>query len=60
MTNSVQDLIRISVGTEHIDDIIYDFEQSFKASDAAKPTGKSHAENAEKAGGPEGDAKLVV
>lgn len=26
-----QDLIRISVGTEHIDDIIADFEQSFKA-----------------------------
>ncbi len=32
---SIQDLIRISVGTEHIDDIIADFEQSFKASDAA-------------------------
>ncbi|PNS14471.1 O-acetylhomoserine (thiol)-lyase [Sphaceloma murrayae] len=42
-----EDLIRISVGTEHIDDIIADFEQSFKASsvdpskkgneDAAKP-----------------------
>ena len=29
------DLIRISVGTEHIDDIIQDFEQSFKASSAA-------------------------
>ena len=27
-----EDLIRISVGTEHIDDIIADFEQSFKAS----------------------------
>jgi O-acetylhomoserine/O-acetylserine sulfhydrylase len=27
----VQDLIRISVGIEHIDDIIADFEQSFKA-----------------------------
>ncbi|PHH53696.1 Homocysteine synthase [Ceratocystis fimbriata CBS 114723] len=26
-----EDLIRISVGTEHIDDIIADFEQSFKA-----------------------------
>lgn len=32
-----EDLIRISVGTEHIDDIIYDFEQSFAASAAAKP-----------------------
>ena len=31
------DLIRISVGNEHIDDIIADFEQSFKASGAAKP-----------------------
>lgn len=29
------DLIRISVGTEHIDDIIADFEQSFKAASAA-------------------------
>ncbi|KAJ5833180.1 Cys/Met metabolism PLP-dependent enzyme-domain-containing protein [Penicillium riverlandense] len=31
------DAIRISVGTEHIDDIIADFEQSFKASQAAVP-----------------------
>ncbi|KAF7593165.1 Homocysteine synthase [Aspergillus hancockii] len=30
-----EDAIRISVGTEHIDDIISDFEQSFKASSAA-------------------------
>ncbi|KAL1883066.1 hypothetical protein VTK73DRAFT_9992 [Phialemonium thermophilum] len=30
-----EDLIRISVGTEHIDDIIADFEQSFKAAEAA-------------------------
>lgn len=30
-----EDLIRISVGTEHIDDIIADFEQSFKAAAAA-------------------------
>jgi len=29
-------LIRISVGTEHIDDIIKDFEQSFEAA-ATKP-----------------------
>ncbi|KAH0537155.1 hypothetical protein FGG08_006025 [Glutinoglossum americanum] len=31
-----EDLIRISVGTEHIDDIIHDFEQSFAAASAAK------------------------
>lgn len=30
-----EDLIRISVGTEHIDDIIADFEQSFKAAAAS-------------------------
>ncbi|EAW14680.1 O-acetylhomoserine aminocarboxypropyltransferase/cysteine synthase family protein [Aspergillus clavatus NRRL 1] len=30
-----EDAIRLSVGTEHIDDIIADFEQSFKASAAA-------------------------
>lgn len=30
-TNDGQDLIRISVGIEHIDDIIADFEQSFTA-----------------------------
>lgn len=31
------DAIRISAGTEHIDDIIADFEQSFRASKAAVP-----------------------
>ena len=36
-----EDLIRISVGTEHIDDIIHDFEQSFAASKAAKPDAKA-------------------
>ncbi len=30
-----EDMIRISVGIEHIDDIIHDFEQSFAASSAA-------------------------
>ncbi|KAG6210137.1 hypothetical protein E4U50_002765 [Claviceps purpurea] len=30
-----EDLIRISVGIEHIDDIVADFEQSFKATEAA-------------------------
>lgn len=34
-----EDLIRISVGTEHIDDIIADFEQSFKKAAAATPGG---------------------
>ena len=29
-----EDLIRISVGIEHFDDIVADFEQSFKASAA--------------------------
>ena len=36
-SGTTEDLIRISVGTEHIDDIIADFEQSFKASKAADP-----------------------
>ncbi|KAK7980650.1 peptidyl-prolyl cis-trans isomerase B (cyclophilin B) [Apiospora arundinis] len=34
-----EDLIRISVGTEHIDDIIADFEQSFKSASAATKEG---------------------
>ncbi|KAI0395951.1 Cys/Met metabolism PLP-dependent enzyme-domain-containing protein [Xylariaceae sp. FL0594] len=34
-----EDLIRLSVGTEHIDDIIADFEQSFKKAEAANPSG---------------------
>ncbi|KAH8820476.1 Cys/Met metabolism PLP-dependent enzyme-domain-containing protein [Xylogone sp. PMI_703] len=34
-----EDLIRISVGTEHIDDIIADFEQSFAAAQAAIKSG---------------------
>ena len=41
-----EDLIRISVGIEHIDDIIHDFEQSFAASDAATAEGKGEPENA--------------
>ncbi|CAF9933494.1 MAG: Homocysteine synthase [Heterodermia speciosa] len=40
-----EDLIRISVGTEHIDDIIHDFEQSFKASKATT-TEKSEGQEA--------------
>jgi len=54
-----EDLIRISVGTEHIDDIIGDFEQSFKAAAAARTSGGSE-ENALKTGDTEGDAKMVV
>ena len=42
-----EDLIRISVGTEHIDDIIADFEQSFKASSAAKPEAEGQEKNVE-------------
>lgn len=38
------DLIRISVGTEHIDDIIGDFEQSFKASAADVKDGDQEQE----------------
>jgi len=45
-----EDLIRISVGTEHIDDIIVDFEQSFKKS-ATAPAEKGQPENATKTGG---------
>ena len=47
-SGTTEDLIRISVGTEHIDDIIADFEQSFKAAAAAVTTG----------GGPEGEPTL--
>jgi O-acetylhomoserine/O-acetylserine sulfhydrylase len=57
---SLKDLIRISVGIEHIDDIIHDFEQSFKASSATKADAEAHEENATKTGNTEGDAILVV
>jgi len=52
-----EDLIRISVGTEHIDDIIVDFEQSFKKS-ATAPAEKGQPENATKTGGGEPSASL--
>lgn len=58
LTYLLQDLIRISVGTEHIDDIIADFEQSFKAS-ATKPEEKGDASNAQKTGETEGLAGSV-
>ncbi|KAI1844154.1 hypothetical protein JX266_009638 [Neoarthrinium moseri] len=51
-----EDLIRISVGTEHIDDIIADFEKSFKA---AAATTKDGAEG-EAPGGKKDDAPVVV
>lgn len=41
-----EDLIRISVGIEHIDDIVADFEQSFRASET-KPNTAGEAGNAE-------------
>lgn len=54
-----EDLIRISVGTEHIEDIIEDFQQSFEAAAAAKTTGEAE-ENALKTGDAAGEAKLVI
>ncbi|XXG97128.1 hypothetical protein Hte_003423 [Hypoxylon texense] len=42
-----EDLIRISVGTEHIDDIIADFEQSFKKAAAATTKGGEGASGEE-------------
>lgn len=55
---SKQDLIRISVGTEFIDDIIADFEQSFSAAAAAKTSGGE--DNAAATGSADADAKMVV
>jgi O-acetylhomoserine/O-acetylserine sulfhydrylase len=56
--NTYQDLIRISVGTEHIDDIIADFEQSFKKA-ATKPDEKGEPENAKNTGDGEPSASLA-
>lgn len=53
-----EDLIRISVGTEHIDDIIQDFEQSFAASEAAKRDAHGHEENKEEIGSTDSQAKM--
>lgn len=55
-----KDLIRISVGTEHIDDIIQDFEQSFKVSSAAKAEAQTEPQNAEKTGDTSTDAKMTI
>ena len=46
-SGTTEDLIRISVGTEHIDDIIEDFEQSFAKSRAAKPDAPAETSNKE-------------
>ncbi|MCJ1307256.1 Homocysteine synthase [Agyrium rufum] len=53
-----EDLIRISVGTEHIDDIIADFEQSFKASKASQPDASANEGNKEETGSTDGKAAL--
>lgn len=53
-----EDMIRISVGYEHIDDIIHDFEQSFKASSASKPDASGKEENANVTGKADGDAGI--
>jgi len=59
-TNSgvTEDLIRISVGTEHIDDIIADFEQSFAASKASKPDAKANEDNMVERGNTSAEAKM--
>ena len=51
------DLIRISVGIEHIDDIKADFEQSFKAA-STKPEQKGKPENANAQGDTSADAGI--
>lgn len=53
-----EDLIRISVGTEHIDDIIQDFEQSFAASAASKPDAEAQEKNHDLTGQASRDATL--
>ncbi|KAG9792288.1 O-acetylhomoserine ami, partial [Aureobasidium melanogenum] len=52
------DGVRISVGIEHIDDIIHDFEQSFAASSAAQPDAEANKDNATTGAKPTVDAKL--
>jgi len=47
------------VGTEHIDDIIADFEQSFKTS-ATKPQQNGNEENKDKTGDTDTPGKPVV
>lgn len=57
-SGATEDLIRISVGTEHIDDIIADFEQSFAAAAAAKTEG-GEKKNAEVAAEGAKDAEVT-
>ena len=52
-------VFRVSVGTEHIDDIIADFVQSFAAAAGVKTEG-GRPENATETDNAETDAKLVV
>ncbi|KAI9674327.1 MAG: Homocysteine synthase [Trizodia sp. TS-e1964] len=59
-TGVTEDLIRISVGTEHIDDIIHDFAQSFEKSAAAEAEAKAKEANATKTGDASAQATLVV
>lgn len=59
MLTLLQDLIRISVGTEHIDDIIADFEQSFKSA-ATEPQAEGTPANGEKTGNTDTPGKPVV
>lgn len=54
-----EDLIRISVGTEHIDDIIADFEQSFAAGKDAL-SGSGDQDNAGASGNAEHEAAAAV
>lgn len=54
-----EDLIRISVGTEHISDIIADFEQSF-AQAATEPEKKGEPQNGEEKGDANAPAQTVV
>ena len=58
MTDTLQDLIRISVGIEHIDDIQADFEQAFKA--ASIDPSKAKPENADKKGDTTAPVKTEV
>jgi O-acetylhomoserine/O-acetylserine sulfhydrylase len=51
-------MIRISVGLEHIDDIVHDFEQSFAASDAVQTEAKPAPEPASKTVGSDNPASL--
>ena len=53
-----EDMVRISVGIEHIDDIIHDFEQSFAASSASRPDAEANKENAIVGSKPTTDATL--